>query len=175
MADGSNGVARDIESGLDAAAAANVVPIKDVAKGKLTGKQLAYVRAILKGMNQSDAYRVAYSAEKMSSQAIWTEAGRLFRHPEVSRRIMAGRAAQERQAVHSGASLRDDLIHKLHKMTTEAEKDSDRLRAMEILGKTEYVSLFLDRSTDVATENLTEDEIREQVVEKLRAAFGETG
>jgi hypothetical protein len=33
------------------------------------------------------------------------------------------------------------------------------------------VSLFLDRSTDVPAENLTEDEIREQLAEKLKAAF----
>ena len=49
------------------------------ATSKLTGKQLAYVQAILKGANQSDAYREAYNAENMSDQAIWTEAGRLFR------------------------------------------------------------------------------------------------
>ena len=48
---------------------------------KLTGKQLAFVQAILKGENQSNAYRLAYSSENMSPQAIWTEAGRLFRHP----------------------------------------------------------------------------------------------
>lgn len=76
------------------------------ASNKLTGKQSAFVRAILKGDNQSDAYREAYNAENMSDQAIWTEAGRLFRHPEVSRRITRGRAAQERQAVHTGAALR---------------------------------------------------------------------
>jgi hypothetical protein len=96
MADGSNGVARDEETGLGGDAAANVVPIKDAANGKLTGKQLAYVQAILKGRNQSDAYRAAYSAENMSSQAIWTEAGRLFRHPEVSRRDVVTRQ-RERQ------------------------------------------------------------------------------
>ena len=173
MADGSNGVARDEETGLGGDAAANVVPIKDVAKGKLTGKQLAYVQAVLKGMNQSDAYRAAYSAENMSSQAIWTEAGRLFRHPEVSRRIMAGRAAQERQAVHSGASLRLHIERGLFDLSQNADTDAARLRALELLGKSEKVGFFLDRSADVPAETLTEEQVLEQLEEKLKAAFGD--
>ena len=46
-------------------------PLKIIDGGKsekLTGKQLAYVQAILKGANQSDAYREAYNAENMSAQ-----------------------------------------------------------------------------------------------------------
>jgi hypothetical protein len=174
MADGSNGVARDEETELGGnAAAANVVPIKDADKGKLTGKQLAYVQAILKGRNQSDAYRAAYSAENMSSQAIWTEAGRLFRHPEVSRRITAGRAAQERQAVHSGASLRLHIERGLFDLSQNADTDAARLRALELLGKSEKVGFFLDRATDVPAEPLTEGQVLEQLEAKLKAAFGD--
>jgi phage terminase small subunit len=140
-------------------------------QGKLTSKQFAFVQAILKGANQSDAYREAYNAENMSDQAIWTEAGRLFRHPEVSRRITAGRAAQERQAVHSGASLRADLISKLKVLTDSKESDAVKIRAIEVLGKTELVSLFLDRSTDVPSDNLTDDEVLEQIEKKMKELF----
>ncbi len=171
MLDGPEGDTSGRETELGSNAAANVVPIKDAANGKLTGKQLAYVQAILKGMNQSDAYRAAYSAQNMSSQAIWTEAGRLFRHPEVSRRITAGRAAQERQAVHSGASLRLHIERGLFDLSQNADTDAARLRALELLGKSEKVGFFLDRSADVPAESLTENEIREQLAEKLKAAF----
>jgi phage terminase small subunit len=140
---------------------------------KLTGKQSAYVRAILKGANQSDAYREAYNAENMSDQAIWTEAGRLFRHPEVSRRITAGRAAQERQAVHSGASLRADLISKLKVLTDSSESDAVKIRAIEVLGKTELVSLFLERTSTVE-EEMSAEEIERELVAMLKATFGET-
>jgi len=143
------------------------------ASAKLTAKQSAYVRAILKGANQSDAYREAYNAENMSDQAIWTEAGRLFRHPEVSRRITAGRAAQERQAVHTGAALRLHIEKGLFELTTKAETDSAKLRAYELLGKSEKVGFFLDRSTDVPAEELTEEEVTRQLKEKLKEAFGE--
>jgi hypothetical protein len=148
----------------------NVVPIKG-REGKLTGKQSAYVQAILKGANQSDAYRAAYNAENMSSQAIWTEAGRLFRHPEVSRRITAGQAAQERQAVHSGAALRLHIERGLFDLTTEADTDQAKLRAYELLGKSEKVGFFLDRSIEVPADSLTPEQLKDQLTEKLREAF----
>ena len=144
------------------------------ASAKLTAKQSAYVQAILKGANQSDAYRSAYDAENMSDQAIWTEAGRLFRHPEVSRRITAGRAAQERQAVHSGASLRQHIEKRLFFLSEHADTDANRLKALDLLGRTEKVGLYVERTADV-TDHLTEEQVLEQLETELRIAFGETG
>jgi hypothetical protein len=143
-------------------------------QGKLTSKQSAFVQAILKGANQSDGYRKAYNAENMSDQAIWTEAGRLFRHPEVSRRITAGQAAQERQAVHSGASLRLHVERELFELTTKADSDQAKLRALELLGKLDKVGAFTERVEQVS-DNLTAAEVEAELVTKLRAAFGETG
>ena len=103
----------------------------------------------MKGENQSDAYRLAYNAENMSAHAIWTEAGRLFRHPAVSRRITAGQAAQERQAVHTGASLRLHVERKLFELSTDAESDQAKLRALELLGKLDKVGAFTERVAQV--------------------------
>jgi phage terminase small subunit len=125
--------------------------------GKLTGKQFSYVQAILRGANQSDAYREAYNAQNMSDQAIWTEAGRLFRHPEVSRRVTAGRAAQERQAVHTGASLRLHVEKELFALSTKAESDQSRLRALELLGKLDKVGAFTERVAQVSGEQTAEE------------------
>jgi len=140
--------------------------------GKLTSKQSAYVRAILKGSNQSDAYREAYNAANMSDQAIWTEAGRLFRHPEVSRRITAGRAAQERQALHTGASLRLHVERQLFELSTKAESDQAQLRALELLGKLDKVGAFTERVEQV-TNQMTAEEVTKQLEEKLKLAFGD--
>jgi phage terminase small subunit len=135
---------------------------------KLTGKQLAFVQAILKGENQSNAYRLAYSAENMSPQAIWTEAGRLFRHPAVSRRITSGRAAQERQALHTGASLRSHIERELFELSTNAESDQSRLRALELLGKLEKVGAFTERVEQV-NDNLSAEEIEAELQALLEA------
>ena len=139
---------------------------------KLTGKQLAFVQAILKGANQSDAYRLAYNAENMSPQAIWTEAGRLFRHPGVSRRITAGRAAQQRQALHTGASLRSHIERELFELSTNAESEANKIRALELLGKLDKVGAFSER-VRVEDEHLSAKEIEAELQALLETAFPE--
>ena len=139
---------------------------------KLTAKQEAFVRNILAGQNQSDAYRNAGYSSKLQPKSVWTAASMLFANEKVSRRITAGKAQQERSATHSAASLRVSLIKQLAHLAEHAVKESDRLRAMDILGRTEYVKLFLERTADMTPENLSEEEVLEQLKDKLKRAFG---
>ena len=146
----------------------------DTTGGKLTGRQHGFINSILKEhMNQSDAYRANYTTGGMTDKTVWEKASRLFALDKVRTRIEAGRKAQEQIAVHSGASLRADLISKLKVLTDSKEGDAVKIRAIEVLGKTELVSLFLDRSTTVE-EQLSPEEIEKELVAKLKAAFGET-
>ena len=141
---------------------------------KLTAKQSKFVQNVLSGMNQSDAYRNAgYDTSRSSDKTTWENASRLFANPKVSARIKAGQARQEEVAVHSGTALRADLISKLKVLTDSKESDAVKIRAIEVLGKTELVSLFLDRSTDVPTDNLTEDEVTAQLEAKLKEFFAD--
>lgn len=137
----------------------------------LTSKQEGFVRAILKGENQSDAYRAAYSVSNMSAHAIWTEAGRLFRHPVISQRILAGRAEMERQTVHSAASLRLHIEKSLFHLSENADTDANRLKALDLLGRTEKVGMFVERTADV-TETSTPEEIQAELEKQLAKAFG---
>ncbi len=54
---------------------------------KLTNKQEAFAQGIVSGMNQSDAYRSAYSTVKMSDAVIWINASKLANHNKVSIRV----------------------------------------------------------------------------------------
>ena len=147
----------------------------------LTSKQTAFVKAILSNENltQSEAYRRAYSTENMSDNSVWEEASRLFAHPKVSSRIKEGRARQEANALHSGASLRGVLEKELMKIVTAAddkgnptEPQAIRLKAMDMIGRSAKSQYFLDRSEVTTVENLTEKEVTEQLEAKLAKAFG---
>jgi hypothetical protein len=146
----------------------------DMIGAKLTGRQQGFVNSILKDhMNQSDAYRANYTTGGMTDKTVWEKASRLFAQDKVGTRIEAGRKAQEQIAVHSGASLRADLISKLKILTDSEESDAVKIRAIEVLGKTELVSLFLERTSTVE-EEMSAGEIEKELVAKLKAAFGET-
>lgn len=53
----------------------------------LTKKQEMFAQNIINGMSKIDAYKGAYSTQKMSDNAISVEASKLFKNPKVSLRI----------------------------------------------------------------------------------------
>ena len=93
-----------------------------------------------------------------------------MREQGVGGRRKAGRAAQGRPVVHAGASWRLHVERELVELCTKAESDQVRLRALELIGKTEKCGIFLERTTDVV-EDLSPEEVMEQLRAKLKAAF----
>jgi hypothetical protein len=155
----------------------NVVPIKKgnkPASDKLTAKQMLFVQGILKGLSQSDAYRAAYDCENMADNSVWREASVLFANPKVSGRVKALQARQEDAALLSGLATRQHIQRTLYGLTKDAENDAAKLRACELLGKLSDVAAFTERVEQV-TDNMTEEEITQELTAKLKAVFGETG
>ena len=155
----------------------NVVQLRehrggDTTGGKLTGKQEAFVRGILKGLDQGQAYKQAGYSSGNSDKTIWEAASRLFAISKVSARINAGRRRLEEAAVHSGVSLRLHVEQELFALTTAADTDQSKLRALELLGKLTKVAAFTERTQDV-TEELTAEEVEDELKARLTKAFGE--
>ncbi len=53
----------------------------------LTAKQEAFVKNIIDGMSQADAYRSAYPNQKMTDKTVWESASKLMKNPKVSARL----------------------------------------------------------------------------------------
>lgn len=65
----------------------------------LTPKQEKFVRNLIQGMSQREAYKNSYDAENMSDESIDVEACRLFKEPKISLRY------EELQAKLATASI----------------------------------------------------------------------
>ncbi len=156
----------------------NVISLASGKPDKLTAKQAHFSRLCAfggedgRGLSQSEAYRRAYSAEKMSDHAVWTEASRLFLNPVVARRIGALKARQEGAALRSGLSLRQHIQRTLYHLTEQGENDAAKLRACELLGKLTDVAAFTDRVEQIAAD-VSPEEVQHELVERLKKAFGE--
>jgi hypothetical protein len=59
----------------------------------MTPKQEKFAQCIADGMNQADAYRAAYDAEKMKPESIYSKASELMADGKVANRVKALRAA----------------------------------------------------------------------------------
>ena len=132
----------------------------------LTRKQEIFACAIADGADRSNAYRVAFDADKMTAPAIWTEASRLGRNPKVALRVdeLKAEAEQVRQTMLVGRE--QAILAQLEKEALTAKTDSARIRAIELLGK--HLGLFTDR---LETKDVTErsaDDIEAQIRMRLQ-------
>ena len=109
----------------------------------LTDKQRLFASTLAAGGHSiSDAYRAVYSAGNMSAATVRGEASRLAANPHVARMVEQVRAQNAQAEVASALSDRDRVLSRLREWIDEADTDSNRIRAAELLGKT--VGLFRD-------------------------------
>ena len=144
------------------------------AKRKLTAKQERFLSGLIRGQSQYEAYCNAYSAKGMKRSAIDTQALTLSAHPEIARRLHAHHASIERAASASALSRRRLVLERLEHEAVNAESDSARVRALELLGKTHDVGLFVER-IETDSGDRSPDDLRRELQDKLTALLGSSG
>lgn len=98
----------------------------------LTPKQETFVQNIIQGMSQADAYRSAYSTNRMSDKTIHEAASRLMADSKVSARVSELRQQLTKSTIMS-AQERLEWLTELIK--SDEESTSDKLRAADIMNK----------------------------------------
>ena len=112
--------------------------------GKLTAKQQGYVDARMAGANQSDAYRGAYSAGKMTDKQVWEEASKLEKNPKVAQSLAEAREAAAERVVLDRAWVLERLMSNVTNASNVEDYTASN-KALELLGKTDELKMFVDR------------------------------
>lgn len=134
----------------------------------LTEKRQAFAQAVADGQSQSDAYRSAFDAGRMSRGAVWTEASQLVRHPEVARRIGELKADAEAVRRTRLVGREAEILAQIECEAFNARSDATRLRALELLGRA--AGLFVDR-LEVQQVDRTADQIETEIRARLAQHF----
>ena len=119
----------------------------------LTPKQEKFAQSIaLEEMNQSDAYRSAYSCKKMSDKTIWENASRLMADSKVTARIAELRQETITPKVMSAQKRRE----KLTDIAENAEDPNVQMKAIDLLNKMtgEYVQKVEAAVTNAVSINI---------------------
>lgn len=98
----------------------------------LTPKQEGFVKNIIEGMSQADAYRSAYSCKNMSDNAIYREASLLVENPKVAQRLKELREQLAKPSIMTAQERLEWLTGLI------ADKDvaiGDKLKAADIMNK----------------------------------------
>ena len=104
----------------------------------LTENQEQFVRNIIAGMNQADAYRSAYPKQTMSDKTIWEAASRLMKNDKVVARLSELRNELAKPTIMSAQERLKWLTDVVQDNVTNID---GKLRAVDIMNKMtgEYV------------------------------------
>lgn len=98
----------------------------------LTAKQEAFCQAIADGKNQSDAYRSAYSAEKMKAQTIQSKACLLMADGKLRARVDSLRA----ELANKSLWTREESVQVLKEVVAASDaKHADRIASVKVLNE----------------------------------------
>lgn len=114
--------------------------------GGLTPKQEAFVLAFLETGNATEAYRRSYDAQGMKEATINREAKSLTDNPKIATRL----AELQQRASAKAVLTRTWVLERLMKnaeMGAQIEDLTASNKALELLGKTEELQMFVERSS----------------------------
>jgi len=136
-------------------------------KDRLTPKQKAFAHALATGeMTQADAYRKAYKS-RGKPKTIGDNASRLAKHSGIQAETMAIQVALEAMKYQNAGQIKALVVHQLTQHAlNEDNPPAQRIKALELLGKTHEVGLFVERR-EVHTINSSGD-IKAKLLDQLK-------
>lgn len=146
-----------------------LVGVHNADKVRLTKKQKDFAKAVALGKPKAQAYRESYNSNaKPATQS--NEGYKLTKNPAISAMIDAFQVANEAREYLIPAHIRTMAIQNLVGIAIdEGEKTSNKLKALELIGKMSEVALFTERKEHIHTTNSAD--IKAQLLEGLRQAF----
>ena len=119
----------------------------------LTPKQEVFARKIVEGMTQADAYRSAFSCNRMTDKTIWEKASRLMAEDKVQARVKELRDQINTEAIMSAQKRLEWLTTVIQ---NNEESTSDRLKAIDLMNKMqgEYVQKVEAEVTNAVNINI---------------------
>lgn len=150
------------------------IPLESIIMGEgkkktLTTKQKGFIKDVAMGKTKAQAYRDNYNS-KSKKQYQGNEAHKLASNPTIHNEIEAFKLAIEAQAHYEGANLKALILHQLtiHALSPDTPPAS-RIRALELLGKSYDVGLFVERK-EITTINSSFD-AKNKLMKQLKDAL----
>lgn len=136
----------------------------------LTPKQMAFAGFVAKGLNYSESYRKAYGAENYSKPALAVEASRMMKDERVQRAVEELKAENKTtKKAHKKLTGKWILERLADEAMDESNPPSTRVRALELLGKSEGV---FEENTRLTVEHRKPEDVERELKQRLEEMFG---
>lgn len=135
-------------------------------KSSLTTKQKAFAHQVALGDTKADAYRKAYNS-KGKPKTVGNHGSRLAQHEGIAVEVAAIQAALEAVKYQNAGQIKALVVHQLTQHAlNEDNPPAQRIKALELLGKTHEVGLFVERKE--ITQVHSSGDIKAKLMEQLK-------
>lgn len=109
----------------------------------LTVSQEKMAQELFRGASNLDAYKVAYNPTATENKRLYSTACHSADHPKVKARLHQLILKQEQKVYDESEDLTEFILEQTRSIARDVtERTQDRLKALELLGKTRHVQLF---------------------------------
>ena len=141
----------------------------------LTQKQLNFCELICDGYTKADAFRKAYDVGvDTKEKSVHEMASKTFNNIKVMGRIKAIQNQRMEDQRMLAIKRSEFIMKQLEKEAMDLDNNSSsRIRALELMGKSSGVGLFVDK-VEMKSENInmTSEELEDQLKDKLQKLIG---
>lgn len=137
----------------------------------LTRRADVFARLMARGASGAAAYRAAYNYTRSDPIALQRHAARLRSNPKVGAASERYRSVLEQEARQQGIRARDYVLARLVQESQHAAKGSERIKALELIGKTEGMFVTVSRSEKTLAPGDLKS-LKTQLEQRLMQALG---
>lgn len=137
----------------------------------LTPKQVGFAHGVAKGDTLTKAYRDNYDADNMKDNSVHGAASDLMTDPRVNALVNHLLKEQEKVMLRDAVKIRQHVFAGLMRESDDFEDGSSmsRIKALELLGKIDIVSMFKDRTESVIKDERRPEELEAAIKARLKS------
>jgi len=129
-----------------------------------SAQQLMFIRGVLNGKTQKQAYRDAYPADYSNDRNISTTANRLLHSPKIQEFVQGINSSVAELLVDDRRETRRFVFKELFALSKQAKQESHKIKALELLGKS--CGVFKPADTGAVTAP-TEQTLKDALSDRL--------
>lgn len=109
---------------------------------KTTAKMKLFASAVMEGLSPAEAYRKAYDCSNSTNATVIANANRLLNDSRITLLLQPVFEAKREMVINDELATRRFIMQELFEHAKNTEKVSDKLRALEMMGKS--IGMFTD-------------------------------
>jgi len=130
-----------------------------------SAQQLMFIRGVLNGKSQKQAYRDAYPADRSNDRNICVTANRLLHSPKIEAFVQSLNSTVSELLVDDRRETRRFVFRGLFALSKQAKQERHKIKALELLGKSCGVFKPVDRGAVPAP---SEQTLKDALSDRLR-------